>query len=429
MTTIFALASGRVKSGVAVVRISGAMSYQILDSLTSRPVPVGSPKVRNLKSADGRHLDTALVLKFGRGASFTGEETVELHLHGSIATVNAVLAVLAAFEDTRLADPGEFTRRALENEKLDLAQVEGLADLIEAETEAQRVQALRVLSGALGAKVETWRRDLIRSAALLEATIDFADEDVPENVTPEVLHLLTVLSGSLDQEVRASAVSERIREGFEVAIVGAPNIGKSTLLNAIAGRDVAITSEIAGTTRDVLEVRLDLRGLPVTLLDTAGLRETTDPIETLGIERARKRASNSDLRVILLDPDNLVPILEPEPDDIVLVGKGDLYKGELPKVSGVTEEGITKLIDLLADRLETRATGAGTGIRMRHRLAIAEALDHIRAASDLLASQETKIEYAVENLYRALQALDSLIGRVDVEHILDEIFLSFCIGK
>ncbi len=429
MDTIFALASGRVKSGVAVVRISGARSFQILEDLVSKPVPVGRPSVRVLRDKTGRHLDTALVLAFEKGASFTGEETVELHLHGSLAVVNAVLDVLAGFENTRLAEPGEFTRWALENDKLDLAQVEGLADLIEAETEAQRLQALRVLSGVLGDTAEIWRANLIRAAALLEATIDFADEDVPEDVTPEVAKILGMLAEQLRREVSASAVSERVQEGFEVAIVGAPNVGKSTLLNSIAGRDVAITSEVAGTTRDVLEVRLDLRGLPVTLLDTAGLRDTMDVIEALGIERALKRAESADLRIILLSPDDSDPIIEPKPDDIILVGKGDLYEGELPSVSGTTEKGIAELIDSLADTLEQRATGSGIAIRTRQRMAIADALEFIVAAIRTLSDEPSKIEYAVEDLYRAMHKLDSLVGRVDVEQILDEIFLSFCIGK
>ncbi|MCE8471849.1 50S ribosome-binding GTPase, partial [Rhodovulum sulfidophilum] len=224
-----------------------------------------------------------------KGASFTGEDVVEFQCHGSPATVSALLSALGCIDGLRLAEPGEFTRRALENGVLDLAQVEGLGDLLEAETEAQRRQALRVLSGALGAKVDRWREALIRAAALLEATIDFADEDVPVDVTPEVTGLLDEVAASLRSEIDGVSVAERIRDGFEVAIVGPPNAGKSTLLNHLAGREAAITSEHAGTTRDVIEVRMDLDGLPVTFLDTAGLRESADEVETIGIARAVAR--------------------------------------------------------------------------------------------------------------------------------------------
>ena len=218
--------------------------------------------LRNLRGTGGEVIDQALVLSFPGPNSFTGEDVVEFQLHGSIAVVRAMLSLLSTFPETRMAEAGEFTRRALENERLDLAQVEGLADLIEAETEAQRKQALRVLSGHLGARVEDWRKDLIRAAALLEATIDFADEEVPVDVTSEVEALLSKVGKELQAEAEGTYVAERVRNGFEVAIIGAPNAGKSTLLNALAGRDAAITSEIAGTTRDVIEVRMDLGGLP-----------------------------------------------------------------------------------------------------------------------------------------------------------------------
>ncbi|MCK4712193.1 MAG: tRNA uridine-5-carboxymethylaminomethyl(34) synthesis GTPase MnmE, partial [Marinosulfonomonas sp.] len=269
MDTIYALATALGKSGVAVIRLSGPLAFSAAKTLAGS---LPEPRVAGLRSlcdADGVLLDQALVLTFAQGHSFTGEDVAELHLHGGPATIKAVLQTLGDIDGLRLADPGEFTRRALENGCLDLAQIEGLSDLLEAETEAQRKQALRVFSGALGDKAEGWRTDLIRAAALLEATIDFADEDVPVDVTPEVSMLLDSVMTALAKEAAGVQITERIRDGFEVAIVGAPNVGKSSLLNRLAGRDAAITSEIAGTTRDVIEVRMDLNGLPVTILDTA----------------------------------------------------------------------------------------------------------------------------------------------------------------
>jgi tRNA modification GTPase len=232
----------------------------------------------------------------------TGEQSAELQLHGSVAIIRSVLMTLSSISELREAEAGEFTRRALENGCLDLTQVEGLADLIESETEAQRRQAMRVLSGAIGDKASKWRTDLIRAAALIEATIDFADEEVPVDVSPEVLELLAGVMLDLEAEISGVRISERIRDGFEVAIVGRPNVGKSTLLNALAGREAAITSEIAGTTRDVIEVRMELAGLPVTLLDTAGLRETDDVVETAGVALAKKRAEQADLRLLMIEP-------------------------------------------------------------------------------------------------------------------------------
>jgi len=429
MDTIFALASGRGKAGVAIIRISGPGA---LDSGALLAGSLPEPRqtaLRKLTAPDGTVLDQALVLCFAAGHSFTGEDVVELHLHGSIATVKAVLRTLGDIPGLRIADPGEFTRRALENERLDLAQVEGLADLIEAETESQRRQALRVLSGALGVAAESWRADLIRAAALLEATIDFVDEDVPVDVTPEVTQLIERVAESLRHEANGASAAERIRDGFEVAIVGPPNVGKSTLLNALAGRDAAITSDIAGTTRDVIEVRMDLRGLPVTILDTAGLRETEDRIETLGVQRAIERARAADLRVILVECHSDQPLIAPMEDDILAVGKADLVATGPFAVSGLTGAGLDSLIDMIVVRLESRAAGVATATRERHRVAILSALESLVAARVEVGRGSERAELAAEELRSAIRALDSLVGRVDVEHILDEIFASFCLGK
>ncbi|MCB1336304.1 MAG: tRNA uridine-5-carboxymethylaminomethyl(34) synthesis GTPase MnmE [Maritimibacter sp.] len=426
MDTIFALASARGKAGVAVVRVSGPGAFAACAALAG-----GLPEtrgLRRLRAPDGRVLDEALVLVFPEGQSFTGEAVVELHLHGSSAVVEAVLRALGEVDGLRGAEPGEFTRRALENGRLDLAQVEGLADLIEAETEAQRVQALRVLSGALGDKAEAWRRDLIRAAALLEATIDFVDEEVPVDVGPDVIALMDRVAKGLEVERDGVGVAERIRDGFEVAIVGPPNAGKSTLLNALAGRDAAITSEVAGTTRDVIEVRMDLGGLPVTLLDTAGLRDATDAIESIGIERALQRARAADLRVFLtLDGATGVGLV-PAEGDIVVAGKADLGAVGFA-VSGKTGVGIDVLVAKIGGVLGARAAHAGTAIRERHRLGFVRALEALARARIALEGGASVTDLAAEELHVAVRALDSVVGRIDVETVLDEIFSSFCIGK
>ena len=427
MDTIFALATAQGKAGVAVVRVSGPLAFAACTRLAASAPKPRISSLRRLKGADGALLDEALVLAFEAGHSFTGEDVVEFQLHGSVAVVRAVLAELGSINGLRLADPGEFTRRALENDRLDIAQIEGLSDLIEAESEAQRQQALRVFEGKLGEKAEVWRRDLIRAAALIEATIDFADEEVPENVMPEVSDLLSKVETSLQEEADGAIIAERIREGFEIAIIGAPNAGKSTLLNRLAGREAAITSEYAGTTRDIIEVRMDLGGLPVTTLDTAGLRDTLDPVEGIGINRAIDRSTKADLRVFLMSDDPL-PI-EPKCEDIVLRGKSDVTSGDLPGISGVTGEGVDALVNAIASILSERASGVKTAIRERHRIAIEQGISGIRAANGSLNAGSEYSDLAAEDIRTVARSLDSLVGRVDVEHLLDEIFSSFCLGK
>lgn len=423
MDTVYALASARGKAGLAVVRLSGPAAWAAAEALTG---PLPAPRMAGLRRLvwRGEMIDEVLVLAFAPGASFTGEAVAEVHCHGSPAVVSAVLRALAAQPGLRLAEPGEFTRRALENGRLDLAQVEGLADLIDAETEAQRRQALRVFEGAVGQKAEAWRARLLRTAALLEATIDFADEDVPVDVAPEVLDLIGGLLAELRAEVAGAAVAERLRDGFEVAIVGAPNAGKSTLLNRLAQRDVALTSDIPGTTRDVIEVRMDLHGLPVTLLDTAGLREAGDSVEAAGVARARARAGAADLRVVLLDEAGLPGGLVPGPEDIVVRGKADLV-GE--GVSGLTGAGVDALLNRIAVVLEQRTAAVGTITQARQRHAVDLAIRALESARNRV--REGAAELAAEELRRAIRAMAVLVGRVDVEMVLGEIFARFCIGK
>ncbi|MCA8881173.1 MAG: tRNA uridine-5-carboxymethylaminomethyl(34) synthesis GTPase MnmE [Rhodobacteraceae bacterium] len=428
MDTIYALASAQGKSGVAVIRISGPRAHNAVRALAGDLPEVRRTSLRNLRDGDGGLIDSGLVVVFSEGASFTGEAAAELHVHGSRATIAAVLRALSMRPGLRPAEPGEFSRRAFENGRLDLTEVEGLADLIDAETEAQRRQALRVLSGALRERTENWRERMIQAMSLLEASIDFAEEDVPEDVLPEVRSLLLALRSDLHAELAGSAAAERIRDGFEVAIIGPPNIGKSTLLNRLAGRDAAITSEIAGTTRDVIEVRMDLGGLPVTILDTAGLRETGDVVEALGIERALQRARMADIRVVLSDGTRL-PGVEIGPEDIVVRAKGDLHEGSGAAVSGLTGAGVTELLARLADTLSSRVANAGLAVQERHRLAIGVAVAALNSALARLNDEAEHPEIPAEDLRRAVYALDALVGRVDVEQVLDRIFSSFCIGK
>lgn len=428
MDTIFALASARGKAGVAVIRISGPDASSVVGRMAGGAVSPRGMALRCLKDSDGGVLDNALVLSFEAPASFTGEDVVELHAHGSTAVVSNLLRVLGQQPELRLAEPGEFTRRALENGKLDLAQVEGLADLIDAETEAQRKQAQTLLAGALGDLAESWRRDLIRAASLLEAVIDFADEDVPTDVTPEVDTLISRVEAQLRSETSGVEIAERIRDGFEVAIVGAPNVGKSTLLNALAGRDAAITSEVAGTTRDVIEVRMDLAGLPVTLLDTAGVRETDDVVEEIGVTLARKRATAADLRVFLLEDGERIDI-ELQSDDIVLRPKADQRANKNNAISGKTGVGVQSLIDRVSEILANRSSGAGLATRERHRIAMERALVSLKNARSVLDLGSDHYDIAAEELRTAIRALEALVGRIDVENLLDEIFASFCLGK
>ena len=428
MSTIFAQASAAGKAGVAVVRISGPKAFSAASQLCgSLPAP-RQAALRRLRSAPGEVLDEALVLCFSEKASFTGEETVEFQTHGSVAVVNALLAELGTVDGLRLAEPGEFTRRALANGRLDLAQVEGLADLIASETEAQRQQALRLFSGGLGDLAAHWRERLIRASALLTVTIDFADEEVPVDVSPEVLELIAEVQTAMQAQVDGFGAAERIRTGYEVAIVGPPNVGKSTLLNALAGRDAAITSEIAGTTRDVIEVRMELAGLPVTLLDTAGLRETDDTIEKIGVARALERAKAADLRVFLIES-NSKPEFDPAPDDIVIASKADLSGETFEAVSGKTGAGVAQLVEQIGAKLSSKTAKAGLATRARHKEAMERCLVSLAEASNRVALGPEFTDIASEELRISLEALNMLIGRVDIENVLDEVFSSFCLGK
>lgn len=434
--TVFALSSGRLPSGVAVVRVSGPSASAAALAIAGMLPPPRLAHYGEMRDpASGEVLDKGLLLFFPGPASATGEDIVELHLHGGRAVVAAVLRALSSLPGLRAAEAGEFTRRAHLNGKMDLAQVEGLADLIAAETEAQRRQALALAAGTLSRRVSTWREGLVRALALVEASIDFSDEgDVPNDLLYEALALMVPLRDDLAAAVKDAARGERVRDGLVVAIAGPPNAGKSTLLNRLAGREAAIVSEIPGTTRDVLEVHLELVGQAVTLLDTAGLRETADVVEQEGVRRALARAEAADL-VLWLSDDGTPPppaladaVKVRSKADRVTAGAADppFYSGWLA-LSATTGAGLEGLLSIVERAVEAFSGGEPALVtRERQRLALSAAAEHLDQACGEFAGRE---ELRAEELRLAARALDRTIGKVDVEDVLDALFSTFCIGK
>ena len=431
--TIFALASAQGRAGVSVIRVSGPrvdhLSTEIIGDV---PVARKATLRKIVDPRSGETIDTGLVLRFDSGASFTGEPVLELQVHGSISVVDGLLDILGSFDQVRMAEPGEFTMRALTNGKMDLVEVEGLSDLIEAETQEQRRQANAILAGDLSGKVDMWRKKLLKINGLIEASIDFSDEELPEGLLSGLSRDVRSLVSVFEQELEGSHAREIVRSGFVVAIVGRPNVGKSTLLNALAGREVAIASEVAGTTRDIIEVRLNLGGYPVVLLDTAGIRESEDTVEAIGIERAKSRAAEADLRIVLtLEDEEVAGIdLELGPDDLVVRAKSDMARsGELANISPVTGEGLDELIDQISATLRKRVSPTSSLVRQRHREAISSAIKALRSAHELIGQDGYDIELVSEGVREAVSHLDQLVGRFDIEAVLGEIFSNFCIGK
>ena len=431
--TIFAIASGHGRAAVCLIRISGPESRTILERMAGRVPEPRRAVVRTLKDpVRGEPLDQALVLWMPGPGSFTGEDQVELQIHGGLATRAAVLRALGSLENCRAAEAGEFTRRAFLNGRMDLAQVEGLADIIDAETEAQRRQAMRQLGGRLGHAAENWRESVLQVLALLEASLDFSDEgDVPADLEAEILQMIDRVAFEIGQAM-ANRTGERLREGLTVVLAGPPNAGKSTLLNALAQRDVAIVSPIAGTTRDVIEVHCDLGGLPVIIVDTAGLRESADMIEQEGVSRARARAEDADLVLWLVPPEGEESTPPPARRLLRVGTKSDLSRaadGCVLRIAGATGEGLPELIA----RLEEEAAalmGQGDAIvtRERHRKALERAHASLERARVMLVSHGP-LELAAEEVRLAARAIGEITGRVDVEDVLDRLFSSFCIGK
>jgi tRNA modification GTPase len=431
--TIYALSSGAVPAGLAVIRISGPKVEDVVRSMVSGTVPARTTSLRTIRTRNGDVLDNGLVLFFPGPNSFTGEDVVEFHLHGGRAVVSAVYRELSAFDGMRQALAGEFSRRAFENGKLDLLEIEGLADLISAETEMQRRLALEQSSGGLSLIYEAWAKRLTRGRALIEAELDFPDEDdVPGSVSDQVWSDMTELAKEIRQHLGMAKTGEIIRDGFKVVIAGLPNAGKSSLMNALVRRDIAIVTDIAGTTRDVLSTDLDIDGFLVKLYDTAGLRETEEVVEREGIRRARTAMDAADL-VIYIEDMSVPSENDRVPSSALRVGT----KADLPGVSSKpydvrisveTGAGLDELRQTIGDRLREMVPPHSLAIptRTRHNDSLAECIAAIERA---VANDHVDLDIRAEELRMAGAALGRITGRVDVENLLDIIFGEFCIGK
>lgn len=435
MSTIFALSSGLPPCGVAVMRLTGPRSFDVAAKLTSLPLPqnreVALRKFSDPKSS--RVIDEGLLLLFGAPASFTGEDVAEFHVHGSRAVIEALSAVLME-EGLAPAEPGSFTRRAFRNQKLDLTEVEGLGDVLQAETAAQLALAQQQTQGTLAQQYQSWRSQILEIQALIEAELDFSDEELGPGVMATLAQRVDSLIVTLEQHSRDNAIAERVRGGIKVVIVGPPNAGKSTLLNTLAKRDVAIVSDEAGTTRDSLEVQLDLAGYAVTLIDTAGMRDAHNAIEREGIARARAHMASADVVVAVMAPGLSMEALD-SPADLVVMNKSDLKQTEDDAdfhMSLKTGEGVDAFLDALTHHVASvfDLTGVVASGNARHSSSVRQAIDALTQASQRLEpQQDDMLVVAAEDCRVAASALGRILGTVDVEDVLGAIFSSFCIGK
>ena len=442
--TIYALSTGPGVSGIAVVRVSGKEAAEVVKQLTGDDLPV--PRVAVLKklknSNTNEMIDEGIVLWFPGPNSYTGEDLAEFHVHGSRAVVSALHSSISGIKNCRLAEPGEFTKLAFQNGKINLLKAEGIADLVSAETEIQRKQAVEIMSGKSSDKFTSWRAKLLKILAHVEAKIDFPDEDLPKDTLDEIQKTSNQVSKEIEKVLDDQKVGERIREGFKIAIVGPTNAGKSSLLNYLSKRDVAIVSEIAGTTRDVIETHLNLDGYPVVVSDTAGIRESKNEIEKKGIKLALNRAEDADLKLIIVDAKSVdfTSVLKELIDEnaILVVNKSDLIAGNINKelqkhdhilVSIKNNLNLDKLILKIKKKLENKFISYGDILitRERHRQHLEQCISHLKNFKNKNGSED--YDKAAEDLRLATRHLGMIVGKVDVEEILGSIFNDFCIGK
>ena len=442
--TIYALSSGPGLSGIAVIRVSGTQSREIISSLTDQPFPkerlATLKKIKN--NSTNELIDEGIVLWLPGPKTYTGEDMVEFHVHGSKAVINEMQNVISKFKDCRLAEPGEFTKKAFHNGKINLLKAESIGDLIASETELQRKQALRIMTGESSKKFEKWRNELIEILGNVEAKIDFPEEDISDDIYKQIKTKIEKIKNEIKKVLDDNKTGEIIREGFKISIIGPPNVGKSSLLNYLSKRQVAIVSEKAGTTRDVIEVYLNLDGIPVIISDTAGIRETADDIENKGVNLAINRAQEADLNIVLLDYKNLdfKGFLDEKIEDksLIVINKSDLKITDINSldnrynsisISIKNETNIDKLIEIIKKKLKTKIISTENILitRSRHRQHLEECFKHLQ--NFLEKKDLDEFDKAAEDLRLSIRHLGSIVGRVDVEEILGSIFDNFCIGK
>jgi len=442
--TIYALSSGPGISGIAVIRVSGENTTEVIKKLTGSKLP--TPRVATLKKFNKNGakelIDEGVIIWFPSPNSYTGEDLAEFHVHGSRAVINAMHLAISKIKNCRLAEPGEFTKRAFQNGRINLLKAESIADLISSETEMQRKQALKIMSGKSSNKFNSWREKLIKILSHIEAKIDFPDEDLPKNIFNEIHKISKNVLSEIKKTLNDQKVGERIREGFKIAIIGPPNSGKSSLLNYLSKRDVAIVSEIAGTTRDVIETHLNLDGYPVILSDTAGIRNSKNEIENKGIKIALKRAEDADLRLVIVSAKNVefTDVLKGllKKNAILVLNKSDLIKGKLNSkfkkyehvlISIKKNSNLNKIISKIKSKLKNKFTTTEDILitRERHRQNLINCVQHLEKFQKKKSIQD--FDKAAEDLRLATRHLGMIVGKVDVEELLGSIFNDFCIGK